>query len=115
MIQTVSSKRRKHSLNLKFSIQIHNIILEAQKFGKFLLTVHTIFLYLEYLETTTLVGGFPDIQTVSNEKLARVCVNATETDAQTTQSTHIGTAAVGANTLIWKRNLYPKCLENSVR
>ena len=59
-----------------------------------------LYLYLEYLETTTLVGGFPDIQTVSNEKLARVCVNATETDAQTTQSTHIGTAAVGANTLI---------------
>ena len=63
---------------------------------------YILYLYLEYLETTTLIGGFPDIQTVSNEKvkLARVCVNATETDAQTTQSTHIGTAAVGANTLI---------------
>ena len=57
---------------------------------------------MEHLASTTLVGGFPDIQTVSNEKrkLARVCVNATETDAQTTQSTHIGTAAVGANTLV---------------
>jgi hypothetical protein len=67
---------KKENLRLSASMQLKKVSIQTTKQT----STQAIKYFKEYLAFIALVGGFPDIQTVSNEKrkLARVCVNATE-------------------------------------